>query len=106
MRDWFREVWFRSIMRRSLCQAQGVEPAHVPTCASQVPFTVYFCDSAKQKLSKAHTSFDVSDDRFNRGLALRIERSAFGRLQPMAHFGKSAGIVPRGFGRFQCRKPQ
>ncbi len=62
----------------SLGGYQAVEPAQIPTETRECPFTGCFFESAHQKLSKAHTSFDISEHRLDGRLAQSVDCAAGG----------------------------
>src|SRR5665213_26538 len=76
----------------SLSGDQDVATTQVPSEARERPFTGCFLESTHQKLSKAHTSFDISEHRFFGRLAQRVGGTSCRRAQPMSHMCECSGV--------------
>ena len=85
----------RSTRLISLRVRDGVEPAEVPTGADQRPLGGDFFESAQRELSKAHTSFEISEHRFDGAFAPRVDFSSRPGFQSVAHERESRCIVFR-----------
>ncbi len=68
-----------------------MQPPNVPTRAGKHPFCACFRVPTEQKLSEAHTSFEISDDRLNRTLAASIDLPSLACLQSVVHDIKDGG---------------